>query len=185
MSRRYRLGLVAAFVVQVALLGWMIVDRALILQSGREVRLTAQPVDPRDIFRGDYVALTYNLSHLSSLDLNGPGDFEMDEPIYVRLTEGVDGWSPAGFSHTPPPDGVFVRGIVQLVNRGGACKGRPGCAIYDVDYNIEKFFVPEGTGRALRSDQKLAVDVAIGRDGRAELKRLLVDGTPRYETLLW
>jgi len=44
--------------------------------------------------------------------------------------------------------------------------------------------VPEGTGReleALHNGDHLAVDVALGADGRAALKRLLVDGTPRYE----
>ena len=39
----------------------MVVQRAAILRSGQEVRLEVVPVDPRDLFRGDYVVLGYRI----------------------------------------------------------------------------------------------------------------------------
>ena len=37
----------------------MVYQRAEILRNGQEVRLEIVPVDPRDLFRGDYVILDY------------------------------------------------------------------------------------------------------------------------------
>ena len=37
----------------------MVFQRAAILRDGKEVRLEVVPVDPRDLFRGDYVVLGY------------------------------------------------------------------------------------------------------------------------------
>ena len=47
---------------QAAVLGWMIWDRASLLANGREVVLEVIPVDPRSLFRGDYVILGYDIS---------------------------------------------------------------------------------------------------------------------------
>jgi uncharacterized membrane-anchored protein len=44
--------------------------------------------------------------------------------------------------------------------------------IYEVAYNLEQFFVPEGAGRdleTLRNDQHMSVDVAVAEDGRASM----------------
>jgi uncharacterized membrane-anchored protein len=64
MSGRYRTGLIAAFIVQVLLLGWIIADRALLIENGREIRLAVIPIDPRDLFLGDYVTLRYDISRV-------------------------------------------------------------------------------------------------------------------------
>ena len=83
-------------------------------------------------------------------------------------------------------DGTWIRGTVgTILTRAATCAD--ACQTYLVVYDIEKFFVPEGTGHELeqlRNGQHLAVDVAVGADGRAALKRLLVDGAPRYEVPL-
>jgi len=71
-------------------LAWMIVDRARLLQTGREIVLKTEPMDPRDIFRGHYARLNYEISRIprslvedlrpdtratggSAMSLNGPG----------------------------------------------------------------------------------------------------------------
>jgi uncharacterized membrane-anchored protein len=46
-------------VIQIGFLGWSIMGRAAILREGREVLLKVEPVDPRDLLRGDYVRLGY------------------------------------------------------------------------------------------------------------------------------
>jgi uncharacterized membrane-anchored protein len=46
-------------------------------------------------------------------------------------------------------------------------------------YGVETYFVPEGTGRALESkvrDHKIEAIVAVGADGQAALKGLVIDG---------
>ncbi len=179
----YGVALGVAFLLQVGLVGWLIVDRALLLKTGHEVRLAVVPVDPRDLLRGDYIALSYDISRLDNAALDGDDAFADGDAIYVTLARSGDTWKATTIAHAPPATGIWIRGAVSDVRIGGPdCA--TSCKIYRVDYDIGKFFLPEGTGRALeklRNDQHLAVDVALGSDGRAALKRLLVDGTPRYE----
>jgi uncharacterized membrane-anchored protein len=177
----YTLGLVLAFILQVGLLGWIIYDRAQLLQSGRELHLNVVPIDPRDLFRGDYVTLNYDISRVRTDALAGDDSFSYGDTIYVALA--ADG-SAVAITHAQPADGMFLKGNVTAVDNRSVCDdGTPTCSAYGVQYNLEKFFVPEGTGReleTLRNEQKISVDVAVGADGRAALKRLLVDGEPRF-----
>lgn len=188
MKARYRWGLIGAFIVQVGLLGWMIADRALLLMNGKEVRLAVVPVDPRDILRGDYVVLAYDISRLTNTDLAGDDAFSWGDPIYVTIAAGADDWQATAISKDKPATGTFLKGTVQNFYNTGACEGIADCSIYEVAYNLEQFFVPEGTGRDLenlRNDQRMSVDVAVAEDGRAALKRLLVDGEVRFEEGLY
>lgn len=184
----FRWGLVAAFVLQTALLAWMIVDRALLLSQGREVRLQVVPVDPRDLFRGDYVILAYPISRFRTDEIAGDDDFHFQDAIYVALREGGDGWEATTISHAQPANGVFLKGTVEDAYDRDDCKVSTPCREVRVNYNLEQFFVPEGAGRdleTLRNDQRISVDVAVADSGRAALKRLLVDGDVRYEEQLY
>jgi uncharacterized membrane-anchored protein len=176
------LGVVLAFLVQAGLLGWIVVDRALLLQHGKEVRLAVVPVDPHDLFRGDYVVLNYAISLMKSDEVANDGPFALGDTAYVSL--GPDGKA-AAINHKPPASGTFLRGTVSDATDVTTCSSAAtSCRNYRVDYNLEKFFVPEGTGRELeqlRNEQKISVDVAVAGDGRAALKRILVDGQPRFE----
>jgi uncharacterized membrane-anchored protein len=191
MSARYRWGLIGAFILQVGLLGWMIADRAMLLQNGREIRLAVVPIDPRDLFRGDYVTLSYAISRIHAADVAGDEAFDWGDTMYVTIEEeGVDSWRATAIAKEKPAAGMFLRGTVTNVSdvSGDQCPPILGCKDYFVDYNLEQFFVPEGTGReleTLRNDQKISVDVAVANDGRAALKRLLVDGVVRYDEPLY
>lgn len=185
MRARYRWGLVGAFIVQVALLGWMIADRAMLLQNGREIRLAVVPVDPRDLFRGDYVVLSYDISRIEAKDTPSDPDINWGDTVFVAIEEDADGWRATALRRERPDSGTFIRGTVTNLTseQGGECPPILGCETYDIDYNLEQFFVPEGTGReieTLRNDQRVSVDVALADDGRAALKRLVVDGEVRY-----
>jgi uncharacterized membrane-anchored protein len=187
-ARLFRWGLLAAFLLQAALLAWMIVDRARLIKNGKEVRLEVVPVDPRDLFRGDYVTLAYPISRLRTDEIDGDDDFHFQEPIYVTLREGADGWEATTIGHAPPADGVFLKGTVEDFHSGEDCKVSTPCHEVRVNYNLERFFIPEGAGReleTLRNDQRISVDVAVADGGRAALKRLLVDGEVRYEEGLY
>jgi hypothetical protein len=52
-----------------------------------------------------------------------------------------------------------------------------------VRYGIENYFVPEGEGRALerpKPNEKVTIQVAVDRYGRAGIQAVLVNGQPRY-----
>lgn len=182
MNRRWLwLGFLAAFLLQAGLATWLIVDRALLLRRGTEVRLAVVPRDPRDLFRGDFIVLVFEISRLDTADLAGDDAFATGERVFVELREGDENWQAAGLHHAQPDGSLSIRGVIE---RGISCSGGGGCEAYRIRYDIERYFVTEGEGRALerlRNDQRLAVDVAIAGDGEAGLKRLLVDGEVRYE----
>ena len=180
--RNLWLGIAAVALVQAAVLGWMIWERASLLANGREVVLEVVPVDPRSLFRGDYVTLGYDISRIDTP--SGPREPKRGEDIYVSLQKGTDGrWSFAGASLEPPvtsADQVVLKGKVQYASRGS----EQAPAQTGVHYGIESFFVPEGTGRDLEKlvrEKKLSALIAVDRAGNAGIKGLVVDGQRVYE----
>ena len=74
--------------VQIGFLSWIIAGRAAILRNGKEVLLKVEPIDPRDLLRGDYIFLGYEISGIPvKLIANIPaGKFSTDNTsIVVRL----------------------------------------------------------------------------------------------------
>lgn len=179
------LGFALAFLVQAGLLGYMLVARASQLANGTEVRLPVIPVDPRDFLRGDYVILSYPMSQLNLAELGGDTEFDYG-PIYVELTQDGQVWKPIAVWRAKPEGKLAIRGDVTYFSTPSGCE--KDCSIFSVDYNLEKFFVPEGEGleiEKLRNDQRIQVDVAVSDNGRAALKRLRVDGEVKYEETLF
>lgn len=180
------LGFVLAFVIQAGLLGYMLVARASQLANGTEVRLSVIPVDPRDFLRGDYVILSYPMSQLNLAELGGDSDFDYSTPVYVELAQDGEVSKPVAVWRAKPEGKTAIRGDVSYWSTPAGCE--KDCAVLSVDYNLEKFFVPQGEGlelEKLRNDQRIQVDVAVSDNGRAALKRLRVDGQVKYEETLF
>ena len=177
----------AVAVIQIALLGAMVVDRAQILRGGTEVKLQTRPIDPRDLLRGDYVVLGYDISTVPSGALFKQPSSSRHPVVYVKLAPKPDGLYEAVSVHTAvvpvtSPE-VLIRGTVAY---GASCEpdGQSFCDKLQIRYNLEKYFVPEGEGRKLedaRNQRKLTIVAAVLPSGRAAIKRLLLDGQPVYE----
>jgi uncharacterized membrane-anchored protein len=176
-----------AALVQVALLTLMIIDRIQILRDGTEVTLQTRPVDPRDLLRGDYVVLGYDISRLPAGSLLNQPTGTRNPVVFVKLAPNRDELYEAVSVHA---NAVAVASpevlILGRVVSGATCgsRGRAFCDQLQVRYNLESYFVPEGEGRKLeqaRNQRKLTVVAAILPSGRAAIKRLLVDGEPIYE----
>jgi uncharacterized membrane-anchored protein len=176
------LGFAVAFLVQAGLLGYMLVARASQLSSGMEVRLPVVPVDPRDFLRGDYVILSYPMSTLNLAELGGDTEFDYSTPVFVELAPDADVQKPVAVWRTMPEGKTAIRGTISYWSTPQGCE--KDCGVLSVEYNLEKFFVPQGEGldlEKLRNDQRIQVDVAVSDKGRAALKRLRVDGEIKYE----
>ena len=119
--------IIAALVLalaQIGFLGWIIAGRAAILRDGQEVLLKVEPIDPRDLLRGDYVRLGYEISRIPvKLIADIPADklSSDDTSIVVRLKKGADGyWQPtaASFGQAPTPAASDEADIVGHVGEG-------------------------------------------------------------------
>lgn len=177
-SRAVALAAVAG--LQTLALAWMVVGRLALLAHGREITAAVVPVDPRDLFRGDYVILGYGFSTGGEIAL--PAGARQGDTVYALLkNKGPSDWELAAVSDAmpiPAGDGeVVVRAIVDRVGRGGA---DGTAAVGRLRYGIERYYVPEGTGRSLEKqvrDKRIEAVLAVGADGKVAIKGLKVDGT--------
>jgi len=174
--------LIVVAVVQSAALFKIVYDKDHLLKIGREITMPVQPLDPRDLFRGDYVTLGYDISTLTkakapTAKLDG---LLRGSTAFVTLTSQPGGeWSVSGVSEDfpaqVPASDVVLKGRVKSAwaRADGSEK------TLNVRYGIETYFVPEGTGRDLESkvrEHKIEAIVAVGADGTAAIKGLVVDG---------
>lgn len=178
--------------VQIGFLGWIIVGRAAILRDGKEVLLKVEPIDPRDLLRGDYIVLGYEISRIPvKLIANiPPGKFTSnDSEIVVRLKQGVEGyWQPsaAWFDAAPMPAASDEVDIVGQVADGWDLR-EPEATIAP-DYGIERFYLPEGEGMAIQNDMRVrpfAVRVAIAANGTPQVKALMDGDKTLFEEPLY
>lgn len=169
--------------MQTAVLAYGVYARDQLLKHGREVVMQVTPVDPRDIFRGDYVILGFPMSMIDYTGEKFGALSEGLEPggeIYVTMTPGSDNtWSVAKVSASYPKENgtadVVLKGRVERIDRHAG----PDKTLVNARFGIESYFVPEGTGKELEEkvrDQKIQAILAVGPDGTVATKGLIVGG---------
>lgn len=188
MSHRSLLVILAAAVaaLQIGFLSWTISGRASVLRDGREVLLKVEPIDPRDLLRGDYVTLGYEIMNLPA-ELFGAapaGDPDYSaKPVWVVLRKGADGvFHPASAAldrlalKDVQPDDVVIRGTTN----GWPTAGGPVFA----QYGLERFYLPEGEGKQIEKDmceRPFFVVASVAEDGSAQIKAFRDGETVLYE----
>jgi uncharacterized membrane-anchored protein len=161
----------------IAVLSAMLVGHAWPLWTGETIYLQVVPVDPRDLFRGDYVTLRYSLNSLHRKGSRGAsegtlgsaavtfaeGDWTREARgsylVYVTLEPRPGGPGvpvqhvPVSVSDRKPESGVFLRGYARLypwMRTAAGPRMRDGqLDAVNVDYGIDAFFLEEGRGRAI------------------------------------
>lgn len=190
MKNKKHLAFFGAIILFVVVLASGVYTQEDLRRNGQQVILDTMPVDPRDILRGDYVDLAYEIGR-GDKAVEFAKSLPSSQPVYALLTLGADNRViNYSFSATEPKSGVYIRGeaVVQEVdiyvgekeNVPVLQKEKQGTINYP---QIEQYFVPEGKGWAidrmgrLNSGKKLEVKIAT--DGaRAQILELLIDGQP-------
>ena len=158
--RRERRAIAAAVGLQLAVLLAMILGRTVPYMGATTVLLKVAPVDPRDLFRGDYVTLGYDISRFPY------NQFQPGDPVFALLAPEGDGrhYSLAKFLNVAPSEGVFIQGTA----------GNGGRAIY----GIESYYVQEKSGHDYERavlNRTLWAEVALDSQGRPALRRLVIE----------
>lgn len=100
-------------ILQVLLLTGMIAYRQHWVSTGEKILLKTIPVDPRDIFRGDYVRLSYEISGLDLDSLSLSESFKPNETIFVNLKKDEEGiYRASSVSRTQPAGETFIQGRI-------------------------------------------------------------------------
>ncbi|MFH5182303.1 GDYXXLXY domain-containing protein [Paenibacillus sp. TAB 01] len=162
--------LIILLVLQVLFLGGIAGSYYAVGWFGQEIRIKTAPVDPRDLLYGDYVTLSYEISQLR------PELWKDQAPVpargskvYVLLKQGSGNpavYEAAGLYGSKPsaqPGEVILQGQVDS-SWDQAIR---------VTYGIEKYYVPEGTGKELEKEAgNMIAKVKIASWGQKKLEGL-------------
>ena len=162
MSSLMKIAFWATVAGQIVLLLAFIAVKENTLRTGTSVLLQTVPVDPLSLLQGEYVVLDYEIADISDKIPNS----RRGDTIYIQLLEDAGGvWR--GIAYTPNKPGadrVFIKGTVTR-------RGR-------LEFGIDTYFIPEGTGRIIERARDVKVRVAINSGGTAVIEELLLDGAP-------
>jgi uncharacterized membrane-anchored protein len=158
--------LILAVAFQLGVLGALIAKSGWTHLTGDTVLFRVIPVDPRDMFRGDYVILSYEFSNVRPMGVDLFAAGSAGREIYVTLAQDSDGrhWIATSSTFERPNSGRFMKGTVA----------KPG----SIEFGIESFFVQEGKGKEYeeaRTARRLSAEVALTADGVARLKGLIME----------
>lgn len=168
LSKLVLVGVVA--VAQVGFLGGMIVVDSLPYMLGETIRLKVMPVDPRDMFRGDYSILSYDFTSVQRHRITGLKQeqeyywSDAGRDVYISLEKDPrsDVWLTKEITTTRPSSGTYVQGVLNG---------------WRIDCGIEAYFVQEGEGRriddAVRGGKQVEAEVVVWQ-GKAKLKQVFV-----------
>ncbi|OEF99934.1 hypothetical protein BHF71_07280 [Vulcanibacillus modesticaldus] len=118
---------------------------------GIDILLTTQPLDPRDLFRGDYVSLRFTINEVDrSLfpdELKFEPTFEeyRNKDLYAILTKKGEYYVVDRLSFTKPQHPYYLKAKVNLY----APLNEEYLRTVYVNYQIDRYFVPERTGKDL------------------------------------
>jgi uncharacterized membrane-anchored protein len=167
--------------LQIAWMAGTATVKELDLRRGTTVLLETAPVDPRDFLSGDYVILGYKISSIPTASFN-PNPFGRQpistfagRDVYVALKKigEFHQLSRASVNPLAPANG-------EIIVKGKIAPNQWQSANVRVNFGLEKYFVPEGTGNPRG---KLTVQAAIGPDGTAVIKQVYIDGKPYADVM--
>lgn len=179
-------GAVIAALLQTGMLYAGIEMRARILRSGQEIELLTEPVDPRDLMRGDYVILGYAISSVERKNIMGRSAPDQRN-VYVALKPGANGlwqFSRASFN----PFGDIAADEVQIRGEADHVISDDPESTVRLDYGIERYYVPEGEGREIEDAQReraVTVVVSVDKNGTAVIKSLKDKGKQLFQEPLY
>ena len=133
------------------------------------------PVDPRDLFRGDYVTLGYEISRVPPEGIAGlPAETARNRSpewrgqiVYVTLLPENDGQHYRGgpvSAVRPSPGTRYIKGTLASPSL--------------ISFGIESYFVQEGQGKnyeAAIRDHRLWAEIALAPTGSAALRGLRIE----------
>lgn len=140
--------------LQVVLLIFLAISHYAVEWYGEEVYLQTAPVDPRDIFFGDYVILNYEISDIDISKFAGDQTPEEGDTVYVLLKKEGD-YHQLVSAHlekpSPSSDERVLKGRVEYITRDwDPIQGEShSLESVHVVYGFERYYVSEGTGKEL------------------------------------
>jgi len=175
-SRRW--AVLLAVLLQIGAVAAIVVDKEWTLHRGRELVVQTAPIDPRDIFRGDYVRLDYLFSRIPAGRVDPAllhGGLRKGERLWLAMRPASGGVAVAARVQRQKPEFPYLRGRVVA---DWPMKKTPGdgqvTESLRLDFGIGRYYVEQGRGRVLeqirgrRDDFQRAMRVRLAVAGNGE-----------------
>ncbi|WP_432403305.1 GDYXXLXY domain-containing protein [Wukongibacter sp. M2B1] len=150
---------------------------------GEEILIKTKAYDPRNLLRGDYIRLNYEINDIDIGRLDKEILDRIDEhdslaelkqkKLYVQLDKNGEYYEVKKVTLEKPKEGIYIEGKYEYdIWDNSKERGIKGIR---VDYALDKYFVPENTGKEL--EEKV-------RDGEALAKIKVYRGYALIEEIV-
>lgn len=136
--------------------------------AGEHITLETVPVDPKDLFYGDYVQLELAIEEVDASLLEPPLAQKVVEdpvysgfPVYVSLRPKGQKFKAVKVTESAPSQSPYLKGMLRP---NTAYVNAAGKQVYRIDYQLDRYYVEEGTGKKLEElarEGKIWVDVKV------------------------
>lgn len=133
---------------------------------GKDILIRTMVYDPRDMFRGDYVRLSYGFAGIYELDKRGLSKRRQlhGTEIYAVLKQDKDGkYKFDKYSFERPNGGMFLAGRVDYNT---------------AKFGIEAFFMPPKKARQMERDMmefNATAVISVMDNGKARIKDIVIE----------
>lgn len=133
---------------------------------GKDILIRTTVYDPRDMFRGDYVRLSYGFAGIYELDKRGLSKRRQlhGTEIYAVLKQDKDGkYKFDRYSFERPNGGMFLAGRVNYNT---------------AKFGIEAFFMPPKKARQMERDMmefNATAVISVMDNGKARIKDIVIE----------
>ena len=164
-SHTFKIGLIIAITLQLSVLVVEYLSSVWPIWTGTPIILKTQPYDPRSLFRGNFVRLSYDISQVES---DNASEYKLGSVVYVSVKEELSHWRFQSISKVKPVTGLFIRGRVRA-NYGNSLS---------IEYGIEAFFMPKE--KALLAQETLRegalMRIFVSGSGKARVQEFVCQG---------
>lgn len=181
-----------AFSLPILVLIGMSIPPFLTITTGNTIKLETRPVDPTDLFRGDYVRLNYKVEevNISKLDkelkdyfkVNNSSFYDKPVVVYSVLEKNENGMDIVKkVVKDKPEEGIYLKGEINYFPLNSS--NEPDNQVVEINYQLDKFFVPENTGKGLENaisqpvNKTSAIATIKVRKGHAILDKVEIQST--------
>lgn len=184
MNKRFLIiGTVLIALLQTGVLAKIVTDRAAALNAGQEVVLETDFVDPRDLFRGHYTVLNFEIETIDKSTVEIVGDYTYSTPIYIELDTSGEFAQAKRLTPTPPTDatGPVLKAAVQNF-------GSNENTSLSLNLPFTRFYADKTRALDLQNmqrERKLGVILSVTDDGTAMIKGVTIEGEKIYEEPLY
>ena len=161
--------------VQIYVPAKIILDRAIVLSSGKEFKFKTAPIDPSDPFRGKYINLNFNEN---TVEIQNKENWARGETVFVLLTTDNNGFAKIkSVSKVKPLDNQdFLKAKVDYVIYDGSK--------LSIEYPFDRFYMEESKAydaeltykRALPDTSQVTYALVNIKNGESVLKDVMING---------